>query len=77
MNAGAYGSDMAAVVTAASALDGHGRLHKLGKDELGFTYRHSAVDPDWIFVGAELQGHADSASAIQARISFGSVNTRR
>jgi UDP-N-acetylmuramate dehydrogenase len=69
MNAGAYGSDMAAVVTAATALDPHGRLHKLAKDELGFTYRHSAVDPDWIFIGAELAGRADNPQAIQARIT--------
>src|SRR6185369_8630515 len=69
MNAGAYGSDMATVVTSAAALDGHGRLHKLAKDELGFTYRHSAVDPDWIFIGAEMEGRADSPQAIQARIT--------
>ena len=69
MNAGAYGSDMATVVTSATALDPHGRFHKLNKDELGFTYRHSAVDPDWIFIGAELTGRADSPRAIQARIT--------
>jgi UDP-N-acetylmuramate dehydrogenase len=69
MNAGAYGSDMAAVVTAATALDGHGRLHRLTREELGFTYRHSAVDADWIFVGAELEGRADSPQAIQTRIA--------
>jgi len=69
MNAGAYGSDMAAVVVSASALDAHGRLHKLSRDELGFTYRHSAVPEDWIFVGAELAGRADTPQAIQARIA--------
>jgi UDP-N-acetylmuramate dehydrogenase len=69
MNAGAYGSDMAAVVTSATALDPHGRLHKLSKDDLGFTYRHSAVDPDWIFIGCELEGRADTSQAIQARIT--------
>jgi UDP-N-acetylmuramate dehydrogenase len=69
MNAGAYGSDMAAVVTSATALDPHGRLHKLSKDELGFTYRHSAIEPDWIFVGAEMAGRADTSQAIQARIA--------
>jgi UDP-N-acetylmuramate dehydrogenase len=69
MNAGAYASDMAAVVTSATALDAHGRLRKLGRDELGFTYRHSAVDPDWIFVGAELAGTPSAPQAIQARIT--------
>jgi len=69
MNAGAYGSDLAAVAVSATALDPHGRLHRLGKDDLGFTYRHSAVDPDWIFVGAELEGRTDTPQAIQTRIT--------
>src|SRR5207342_207172 len=69
MNAGAYGSDMAAVVTSATALDTRGSFQKLNKDELGFSYRHSAVDPDWIFIGAELTGRADSPRAVQARIT--------
>jgi UDP-N-acetylmuramate dehydrogenase len=69
MNAGAYGSDMAAVVTAATALDAHGRLRKLDRDELGFTYRHSAVEADWIFVGAEMEGRAETAQSIQAKIT--------
>ena len=69
MNAGAYGSDMAAVVTSATALDSHGRLRKLGKAELGFTYRASAIEPDWIFVGAEMEGRVEKPAAIQARIT--------
>jgi UDP-N-acetylmuramate dehydrogenase len=69
MNAGAYGSDMAAVTVHATALDAQGRLHRLGPDALGFTYRHSAVPADWIFVGAELAGKPDSPQAIQTRIT--------
>ena len=69
MNAGAYGSDMAAVVTSATALDAHGRLRKLSREELGFTYRASVIDPDWIFVGAELEGRTEQPQAIQAKIT--------
>jgi UDP-N-acetylmuramate dehydrogenase len=69
MNAGAYGSDMAAVVTAATAIDAHGRLRKLDRDALGFTYRHSGVEADWIFVGAELEGRTEQPASIQARIT--------
>jgi UDP-N-acetylmuramate dehydrogenase len=69
MNAGAYGSDIAQVVTHATVLDNHGRLRRLSRDELGFGYRHSSVDPDWIFVGVELAGRADHAQAIHARIT--------
>jgi UDP-N-acetylmuramate dehydrogenase len=69
MNAGAYGSDMAAVVTSATALDAGGRLHRLSHDDLGFSYRHAGVDSDWIFIGAELAGHPDNPQAIQGRIT--------
>jgi len=69
MNAGAYGSDLSEVFVAATALDRQGRLHRLDKDAMGFTYRHSAVPDDWIFCGAELAGHPGDPTTIQARLS--------
>jgi UDP-N-acetylmuramate dehydrogenase len=69
MNAGAYGSDLAQVFVAATALDPQGRLHRLDKDALGFTYRHSAVPADWIFCGAELAGDAGDPATIQQRLN--------
>jgi UDP-N-acetylmuramate dehydrogenase len=69
MNAGAYGSDMSAIVTSATVLEGNGRLRKMARGELGFAYRHSAVDLDWIFIGAEMEGRTDRQAAIQARIT--------
>lgn len=68
MNAGAYGREMTDVVTAATALDATGKLHKLTPADLGFTYRHSAVAEDWIFTSATLQGEAGEPAAIQARM---------
>lgn len=68
MNAGAYGNDMAAALFRATAIDGQGRLHHLSHDEMGFTYRHSAVPEDWIFVGAEMVGSPDQPVTIQQRI---------
>lgn len=68
MNAGAYGGDMKDIVVEVRALDGQGNLHVLGADELGFTYRASAVPVDWIFVAATLRGHAGQAADIQARM---------
>ena len=37
--------------------------------ELGFTYRHSGVPDDWIFIGAELRGRAGEPAAIARRIA--------
>jgi UDP-N-acetylmuramate dehydrogenase len=68
MNGGAYGKEMKDVTVSAEALDGRGRLHRLTLAELGFTYRHSAVAEDWIFLQAELQGSADDPAAIGQRM---------
>jgi UDP-N-acetylmuramate dehydrogenase len=68
MNAGAYESDVSEVFDHADALDAHGALHRLGKTEMGFTYRHSGVPEDWIFVGGTFTGRADDPKAIHARI---------
>ena len=69
MNAGAFGSDTAAVVTGARAFDPAGREHHLGPDDLGFAYRHSAVPEDWIFTAAILQGGPGDKDAIAARMA--------
>ena len=68
MNAGAYESDVSQVFRHADALDAKGTLHRLGMAEMGFTYRHSAVPEDWIFVGGAFQGREDDPKAIHARI---------
>jgi UDP-N-acetylmuramate dehydrogenase len=69
MNAGAYGGDMARVVMSAEAVDGRGNLLTLSQRELGFTYRHSAVDDDVIFTGATLQAAPGDKTVIARRIA--------
>jgi len=69
MNAGAYGREMKDVVTAAEALDASGTRHRLDRKALGFTYRHSAVPQDWIFIEATLQGETGDPAAIEGRIA--------
>jgi len=68
MNAGAYGGDMARVVVSAEAVDGRGNVMTLTPEQLGFTYRHSAVAPDTIFTAATLQGAPGDRSEIARRI---------
>ena len=68
MNAGAYGSEMRDIVTAAKALSPDGELHDLTPKELGFSYRHSGVPEDWIFIEATLQGEAGNIQTITQRM---------
>ena len=68
MNAGAYGSEMADVVVEARALDGSGVMHTLSPDAVGFSYRHSTVPDDWIFVSAVLAGRRAAPSAVARRM---------
>lgn len=69
MNAGAYGREMKDVVLHADAVDPQGNRHRLSPGELGFTYRHSAIAEDWIFVGCTMQGTADEPLAIARRMA--------
>jgi len=68
MNAGAYGSEIAAVFVSAVALDARGGRHALGGEAMHFAYRHSALAEDWIVVEATLAGRPDDAAAIAARM---------
>jgi len=69
MNAGAYGKEIKDVLVEAEAVDETGTIHHLGRDELGLTYRHSAVPESWIFLGARLRGHPDEPDSIARRIA--------
>lgn len=68
MNAGAYQSDISQVFQHADVLNAKGELHRLGRTEMGFTYRHSGVPEDWIFVGGAFAGSPDDPKVIHARI---------
>jgi UDP-N-acetylmuramate dehydrogenase len=69
MNAGAYGVEMKDITRQARALDPAGGLHRLDAGDLGFSYRHSAVAENWIFVDAILEGRPDSPAAIAGRMA--------
>jgi UDP-N-acetylmuramate dehydrogenase len=68
MNAGAYGREMKDVVVEAEAIDPQGRVHRLTRTDLGFTYRHSAVPDGWIFTSARLRGTPGIAAEVTARM---------
>lgn len=68
MNAGAYGREVADVLVSARAIDGQGRVHDLTPADMGFTYRHSAIPEDWVFLSALLKGAPGDKDAIRARM---------
>ena len=56
-NAGAYGSDLAAVTIEMRVLDSHGTEHVIDPHQKKmFSYRHCHAPTDWIFVEATLKG---------------------
>lgn len=68
MNAGAYGSELADVLIDATAIDGAGQLHTLSQADFGFTYRHSNVPEDWIFLSARLRATPGDRERIATRM---------
>ena len=68
MNAGAYEREIKDVFVSATALDPAGEVHKIDTAGIGFTYRHTAVAEDWIFLGATLSGTAGDRHEITARM---------
>ncbi|MBS1063064.1 UDP-N-acetylmuramate dehydrogenase [Gluconobacter wancherniae] len=68
MNAGAYGSDINAVLDWAEILTKDGVLKRLSCEELHFSYRHSELPADSIVVRVRLRATKDTADAVRARI---------
>jgi len=68
-NAGAYGREFKDALISADALDRRGDLRTLTPAEMGLSYRHSNVDPDWIFVRARFRGSAADPAEIGRRMT--------
>ncbi|MCB2091185.1 MAG: UDP-N-acetylmuramate dehydrogenase [Alphaproteobacteria bacterium] len=68
MNAGAYGSEIKDIFQSATAVDRNGKLHELTLEDMGFSYRHTDVPDDYIFIKATLKGTPGDAEKIKARM---------
>ena len=68
MNGGAYGGELAQVLVSAEAVDRAGKVHRVDAAALGFSYRHSAAPPDWIFTSARLRAAPGDQLAIARRM---------
>ena len=70
MNAGCYGAEAVNVLESARVMDRAGAVRDLPLAELGYTYRHSAIqDGDVIVLGATFRGTPDDPAAIKARMA--------
>lgn len=76
MNAGAYGGEMAQVVTGADVFDGS-RVFHLSAEELELSYRHSLCmdHPDWLITRVELKLTPGDPDAI--RVVMDDLQQRR
>jgi len=68
MNAGAFGAEMADITLAVDALGPDGPI-RLGRQDMGFSYRHSDAVENLIFVAAQLQGAPGDKAAITRRMT--------
>ncbi len=68
MNAGAYEREIKDIFTNATALDPTGEVRKLALADMAFSYRHTNVPEDWIFIGAELTGTKGDRHEITSRL---------
>lgn len=76
MNAGAYGREIKDVFEAAVAVDRHGALHDIDAGMMDFTYRHTAVPEDWIFLSATLSAIPATREKIAERMeAIGAART--
>ena len=69
MNAGAYGSDMAAILDWVDVLLPSGEILKLSHEALHFSYRHALLPKGGIILRACLNAMPEDATQIRARIA--------
>ncbi|MBI1358719.1 MAG: UDP-N-acetylmuramate dehydrogenase [Alphaproteobacteria bacterium] len=68
MNAGCYERETRDVLVSAIALDRKGRRVTLSPADFGFSYRHTDIPEDLIFIEATFAGTPDDPAAILARV---------
>lgn len=69
MNGGAYGSEFKDVFVSARAIDNNGVVHSLLADDMGFGYRKTTIQNDWLFIDAVLEGYPEAKSKIAQRMN--------
>ncbi|MCL4163037.1 UNVERIFIED_CONTAM: hypothetical protein GTU68_060642 [Idotea baltica] len=68
MNAGAYDFEVKDIFHSAMIVDRLGKLHELSCDDMGFSYRHTEVPDDVIFLQAVFKGMPGDVKQIKTRM---------
>ena len=68
-NAGAYGTEFKDALISADAIDRNGQLRTVTPAEIGLSYRHSEIDPSWVFVKARFKGAPADPAEIGKRMT--------
>lgn len=68
MNGGAYGREVADVLTTCDIVLRSGERRTLGVADLGYTYRHSDLPEGCVVVSATFRGHSAESPAIAAEM---------
>ncbi|MDO9336571.1 MAG: UDP-N-acetylmuramate dehydrogenase [Caulobacter sp.] len=69
MNAGCYGAETKDVLVSAWGYDRSGEMRVFELADFGYSYRHSQVPEDIIWIQAIYQGWRDDPAAVKARMS--------
>lgn len=69
MNAGAFGGEMACVVTAVRGVDAAGQVRMLAKPEVGFAYRRASLPPRFILTRVDCMLAPGDPETLRARIA--------
>lgn len=75
MNAGCYGAETRDVLVSAWGYDRSGEMRVFQLEDFGYTYRHSQVPADIIWIQAIYQGRKDDPAAVKARMA--EITSRR
>jgi UDP-N-acetylmuramate dehydrogenase len=68
MNGGAYGREVKDILVDCEIVLRTGQRKRLGLDELGYSYRHSALPEGCVVVAATFRGHVEAPAIIQAEM---------
>jgi len=75
MNAGCYGRETRDILVSAWGYNRRGELQTFSLDDFGYSYRHSDVGEDIVWMQAVFQGSPDEPDLIKARMS--EITSRR